>query len=396
MTKRLFDALTVLALLAAALLSLPRVWQAGQVNLWSRNFVVSGALSAPPEAHLRAPYWQAAARLAAGDAAGAESLLAGRGDVLSLHLLSDIFLAGGRFDEAAALWQKTDDFESLLKVASRAAQAGALDAARGAYRAAYALNVEVASLPLAAFELNNKNTAAAEEILRRALGDFPVSPRRAGWVLRLGDVLRAEQRWPEAEALYLQVLAGDPQNWQAHFGLGWVLYERGDGLEAALSEFEQVIAIDESRGRGQAAIGQVLAREGRFAEAEGWFAQAIALDPDVQWWYTARAAAARQSGNLPLALTVLQEALRCFPEAAPLYFELAATYQRMGEQDAARQSIERALTLEQTPTLSYLLRAASIYEWTGDKAKALAFYRLALTIDPQDESALRGAARLGQ
>lgn len=45
-----------------------------------------------------------------------------------------------------------------------------------------------------------------------------------------------------------------------HIGLGWTRYERGDGLLAAMSEFQEVIKAPKSLGNGQLALAQALMR----------------------------------------------------------------------------------------------------------------------------------------
>jgi len=45
-----------------------------------------------------------------------------------------------------------------------------------------------------------------------------------------------------------------------HIGLGWTRYERGDGLQAALSEFQGAINAPESKGNAQLALAQALMR----------------------------------------------------------------------------------------------------------------------------------------
>jgi len=397
--------LPVLALIA--LLGFSPMHQAWLINAWSLQFVrhafdplaaQSTALPDPPAGHARAKFWLASAALQSGDPVLAETLVASQaaqGDPLAMRLLSDALAAQGDFAGALAIWQKAGDAASVLRVASQAGQAGHLEDALMAYQAAWELDKESGTLPLANFQINSQQDyGAAENVLRQSLAALPNSRYWPQWSNRLGDVLRAQKRWDEAIAVYESTLVHSPDDWTAHIGLGWAKYERGDGLPAAMSEFQKAINAPKSQGNGQLAIAQVLTREKRFEEADAWFAQALTLNPDARWWYVVRGNAARQAGNLTLALAVYQEALARFPDFAPAYYEIAYAYQLNDQPAQAMTAIEQALAFMNLPNIGYYIRAGNIYEAAGKKEQALQFYRQALLIDPQNAAALKGLERL--
>ena len=206
-------------------------------------------------------------------------------------------------------------------------------------------------------------------------------------------LFRSQKRWDEAIAVYESTLVHSPDDWTAHIGLGWAKYERGDGLPAAMSEFQKAINAPQSQGNGQFAIAEMLTHEKRFDEADAWFAQALALNPDA-WWYMARGDSARQAGNLTLALAVYQETVARFPDFAPAYYEMAYAYQLNEQPAQAMAAIEQALALMALPNAAYYARAGGIYEWAGDASRALHAYRQALLIDPHNVTALQGVERL--
>jgi tetratricopeptide (TPR) repeat protein len=395
-----------MAATAVTLMCFTPARQAWQINAWSLQYAhrafdplaAQSALADPPAGHAREKVWQARDALQSGDPVLAETLItaqAAQGDPLSMRLMSDALAAQGNFAGALAIWQQAGDAASLLRVASQAQEAGRLDEALIAYKAAWTLDPESGTLPLANFLLDyRQDYGRAENVLRQSLAALPNSKYWPLWSNRLGDALRGQKRWDEAATAYESTLVHSPDDWVAHIGLGWARYERGDGLEAAMSEFQKAINAPKSQGNGQLAIAQVLTREKRFEEADAWFAQALALNPDARWWYVARGNTARQSGNLALALAIYQEALARFPDYALAYYEIAYAY-RLNEQPAqAIDAIEQALVLMAPPNANYYTRAGSIYEWTGDKSRALHAYRQALLIDPQNTAALDGVQRL--
>ena len=395
----------LLAVAAVALMGMSPARQAWLINAWSLQYThhtlsqaaEQSMLADPPAGHARAKFWQASAALQSGDPALAETL-AVQGDQFAMHLLADACLAQGDFSGAVIMWQQAGDVASLLRVASQAQQAGHLEETLMAYQAAWRLDPETGTLPLANFLLNSLNSkkdyGAAENVLRQSLAALPNSRFWPLWSNRLGDALRAQKRWDEALTVYESTLVHSPDDWAAHIGLGWARYERGDGLQAAMSEFQEAINIPKSQGNGQLALAQALTREKRFEEADAWFVQALALNPDAPGRYVARANAARQAGDLALALAVYQETSARFPDFAPAYYEIAYAYQLNDQPAQAMTAIEWALALIVPPNAYYYARAGSIYEWAGDESQALSAYRQALLIDPQNAAALKGVERL--
>jgi tetratricopeptide (TPR) repeat protein len=391
---------------AGALMSLSPACQAWLVNTWSVQYThhvlrpeaKQSLLAVPSAGHARASLWLASDALRSGNPALAETLItlqAAQGDQLAMHLLADAFMAQGDFSGALATWQQAGDIVSLLQAASQAQQAGRPEDALLAYQAAWTLDPKSGTLPLVNFLIKSqKDYRTAEDILRKSLDSYPNSRDWSLWSNRLGDDLRSQGRWDDALKAYEKTIIRTPYDWAAYVGIGWIKYERGDGLQPAISEFQKVIDIPESNGNGQYAIAQVLTREKRFEEADVWFTQAIALDPKARGRYLTRANAARESGDLTLALAVYQETLKRFPDYTAAYYEIAYAY-RLNKQPAqAISAIDGALLRMAPPDASYYARAGGIYEWAGDASRALEAYRQALRIDPQNAAALGGVERL--
>jgi len=270
-----------------------------------------------------------------------------------------------------------------------------LEDARQSYLSAWKLDPKSGTLPLVNFLVNTeKNLPSAENILRQAIANSPDENTWLSWNNRLGDLLRSEKRWDEAISIYESILEHDAAYWQAYIGLGWAKYERGDGLAEALTEFQKAIAIPESKGNGQFAIAQVFTREKQYQQAEDWYSQALALNPEASWWWLARANALRSSGELSKAIPIYLMAIEKFPNYSLLYYEIAWAYKMNQQLTEAAQYIEKAIALMETPNLGYYVRAGNIYEEMGEKEKALQAYQQALQMDPANESALQGLDRV--
>jgi tetratricopeptide (TPR) repeat protein len=355
-------------------------------------------LANPPMEHTRADLWMASDAIRSGDPELAERLIAERakqGDILAKKLFADALYAQDDISGALEIWQKIGDITTIKNVALQGQQAGNLDEALQAYETAWKMDVESVTLPLANILINYKQDySRAEFVLKSAMESFPESRYWPIWSSRLGDMLRIQKRWDEAQVAYQDSLALAPDDLAAHIGLGWVYYERDDSLQKALNEFQFVISNPESKGLGQYTIGLVLTREKRYTEADVWLVQALAAYPDNCWFYVARGNAAREGGELALALGVYQDAINLCPDFAQVYHEIAYAYQLNEQSTQAMSASEQAVILNNPPNLYIYLRAGSIYEWGGDKGRALEAYRQTLLLDPSNTTALSGVQRL--
>jgi tetratricopeptide (TPR) repeat protein len=285
----------------------------------------------------------------------------------------------GDFPAAIELWKRGGNERALRRVAQLATKAGRLDDALQAYYAARDVNpIGNGTAELARFLWRQKkDPEAAEAVLRQVVSTYRYLPYRDEWLDSLARILEAQGKWLDAAEVYGEIISENPRHWQPHINLGWAYYQLGYEAEAALAEFRQAIALDPRPGNGYLAIGRVLAREERFAEAEAWFAEAA--EHDLVY----------RRG------TVSTDATRAASKLSSAY-DAAWAYFLSGETKQAARAIEQALKLEPAaPNDYYVLRlAGQIYASAGEGEKALAAYRQALAIYPNDEATLQAVHRL--
>jgi len=353
-----------------------------------------------PGQHQRAPLWLARDALAQNDPALARDLvepLAAHGNRDAMIILGAALAAEDNFDAAIRVWSQVDDPDALLYLANEAKDDGRTDEALAALRAMYEVDAEKGTFPLASLLwFSDLDANEPVDLIRKALAEYPYSDQRNLWLRRLGQILQSRTLYAEAEAVWQQTLAEYPQDIQAYISLGWVYYWQGDGVELAQSTFQKAIEMDPSQGDGYLAIAQVLALEMRMAEADPWFAQAVALNPDEQSWWLAWGNALRANGDLTRAFDIYGQLTVQSPDWAPVYYEIAWAYRTADSKDQAVESIRKALALSPSPPVPYYLRAGLIYEWAGYSADAIAAYQEALFLDPKNEAAQMGLQRLGQ
>ena len=117
-----------------------------------------------------------------------------------------------------------------------------------------------------------KARAKAEELRALGAGDYEYAVRFV--IARCHAV---EGRRPEAVAAYRQVLALEPDLFEAQFDLAMVLEQQGQH-EAALAEYEKAAALHPADAEVQYNMGAILFRQNAFDRARPHLEKATALD----------------------------------------------------------------------------------------------------------------------
>lgn len=346
-----------------------------------------------PAAHYSGHVWQARALLADGQLLQAETVLQpalAMGDYDAQRLQAEILATRGNVAGAVQLWAQVGAVDDILVAARQAGQAGHNDDARYAYRSAYTLAPERTVFPFAQFLRQNTNDVAdAENLLRQYIAALPNSPYFVQWLRELGILYQDQKAWNKALTIYSQLVAALPDSAPDWVQLGWIYYERDKDTEKAMVQFQQAITVAPQEGDGYYAIGSLLSREQRYQEAESWFIQALEREPMASaWWYLARASAAQNANNLPLAIQVYQQAKGHFPDRIEVYYQMAWAYRLNKQQHEAVDAIETMISLlgenayeQRKENVNYYMRAAKIYEWIGDLKKAAIAYQQAQRLD---------------
>ena len=395
--------LALLSLLLAGLLALflrdaASLWA---VNQWSRDFVQSPAavaLAAPPPTHRRAPIWLAQRALDSQNYTAVKNLLyplLQTENIFALSIWGNALYQQDNYAEAVNIWGATNDQASLETLVQSSIEQDEDALTDLGYQALLELNPERYGWLYAEFLAHTMGDfTAAERLLLSLLDSSPAQAKE--WSYRLGNIYEEQHKWADAEAAYAIALSFEPDDYWALVRMGIVVYNRGNQFEQSTTWITKAIDIDPNQGDAYYYYAYVLSREGRYTEVEQWVSKAIAINPDAHWWYILRSGAARDAGNLDLALSVSLEATNRFPDFAPAYHDLAFIYYLLEQPGEAIEATEKALLLLQVPNANYYARAGSIYEWIGDLEQALIYYRQALLIDPQNPGAQQGIGRLSK
>ncbi len=184
----------------------------------------------------------------------------------------------GEFERAVAL--DPDFGTAWASWIAQTAQAGKPDlaaelAGRALARASLRTPLDKAQIQLSLATLRQDpvaRAAALTELVRLA-------PRDTGPLLSLAALQLQARKYPEAQELYRRVLAIDPRNVDALNSLGYAEGENGD-LAAATKTFEAYGQLPNQANNALDSLGEVYFMNGRFAEAEKYFAQVSAREPN--------------------------------------------------------------------------------------------------------------------
>lgn len=295
------------------------------------------------------------------------------------------------YQQAVALPESTA--QAWQRQGEAAERLGRLASARGHYEKAWELDPARYTRDLVELLQIQGDQEAVLAVLSSSLLQMPEHDERAWWWNQSGLALQALGRWEEAHAVYQQGVAEFPDNILLWLALSHAGYEIGGGFEAAWQELQTALALEPDRAGTLFAAGELLAREGRWAEADEWFVRALALEPNNRSWEMARAEAARNSDDLDLAVELYQDLLEKYPGNAAVHYEAAWAFRLAGSVEPAAQAIERALQLTGRSNVTHLIRAGEIYEWLGNTQRAHRAYQTALGLAPNNRAAQRGLAR---
>lgn len=169
--------------------------------------------------------------------------------------------------------------------------------------------------------------------------------------LNLGNLLRGEQRFDEAKALFLEVLANDPRptiQYEGHYYLGYLYLDQRDYLRAYGSFSAAVEA--EQRAEGFYALANACHRLGRQDEQIRHLRQTVDIDSEFAAAHRNLGALYLQRGEHSLAEEALRRALQLEPDVAIAHYNLGVLYMRTGRRNLAQTAFETAERLRRAGT----------------------------------------------
>lgn len=184
----------------------------------------------------------------------------------------------------------------------------------------------------------------------------------------------------EAEALYRQILALEPEDPDALNLLGLVLQDRGD-LAESISLLNRALLTDPDFPEALTNLARAQIASGNAAEAVASANRAVQADPELAEAFLQLGRASLELGDLAAAEAALQRCLALSPETETAWFHLGLVYARLTRHADAQAALRKALGIKPDAPLSLVALGESLLA-TGEMDAALELHLRAARIAP--------------
>ncbi|MEO5363886.1 MAG: tetratricopeptide repeat protein, partial [Magnetococcus sp. DMHC-8] len=221
-------------------------------------------------------------------------------------------------------------------------------------------------------------------------------------------------RLPEAESIYRQVVAMQPDHGEALHQLGCICHQQGQPLAAsqwigkallsqpdhpvflknigviqaelglwaeAASSFRRLLIIRPDDPDTLCRLGESLYHQGNFAEAEGCYRQAIARQPTLHAAHHGLGNLLRATGNLPEAIACYRKTLELFPAHHNACINMGRLLLEQGETAEAIACFRQVLAILPTHHIA-MDSLGTALRMEGKLDEAIACHQQALTLQP--------------
>jgi tetratricopeptide (TPR) repeat protein len=235
---------------------------------------------------------------------------------------------------------------------------------------------------------------AAIPRLRRAVELCPSrsdAPR-----LRLAETLLGQGHNAEAEELFQQVLAHEPNDPRAHLGLGRLAYQRNDWQES-LKHLDRAAGSPLTQKHARSLLAEVHRRQGDLAAAERQrrLADDLPADPEPpdpfleslerlqvgRQAQLARASRFLKQGRAGEAVGLLQQAVHDYPDSASAWLGLGRALVQQERYPAAEKALRQAARLDAERVEVQFYLGVALFQ-QGRTTEAAPFFRKATDLRP--------------
>lgn len=217
---------------------------------------------------------------------------------------------------------------------------------------------------------------------RKAAFAAPATPM-APILATLDAALRQHEagRLAEAESLYRELLAADPDNIDALHFLGVLAHQRKEHAQAA-EWISKALARRADNAPAHNNLGCALVAQGKLAEAVTSFQTALEFAPDYVDAHRNLGRAHQAQGNLAQAAASFGNALRLRPDSAATQSDLADILTRLGRLDEAVACCEAALQIQPGLFEAHFNLAIALRD-LGRRVDAMAQAQKAIQLRPE-------------
>lgn len=212
---------------------------------------------------------------------------------------------------------------------------------------------------------------------RPAAGDAAAQPEQ---LLSRALALHQERRLAQAQALYEQVLALQPGNFDALHLSGVIAYQTDDP-ERAVALIGRAIEINRDDAAAYFNYGLALQELKRHEAALQSYDKAIALKPDLATAYNNRGSIFNALKKHEAAIQSYDRAIALMPDYAEAHFNRGNALNALRRHEAAIQSYDRAIALKPDYAEAYHNRGSALQDIKRHQA-AVESYDRAIALKP--------------
>jgi tetratricopeptide (TPR) repeat protein len=210
-----------------------------------------------------------------------------------------------------------------------------------------------------------------------------LDPQQPNWVYwNLGKVLRGQERFNEAIALYQAAAMVYPDGADAYRFLGEVQSAAGQ-TENAIASYRQALHLNpESPVWVYFTLGNLLAQQERLHETIELYQQALNFHAENPEVYRQLGTAQKQQGDENGAIASYRQSLRLKPDSPPwVYFSLCTLLTQQEQWQEAVALYQQALQFHPDNADVYR-QLATAQKQQGDEAGAIGNYRRTIELNP--------------
>jgi tetratricopeptide (TPR) repeat protein len=197
-------------------------------------------------------------------------------------------------------------------------------------------------------------------------------------------------RLQEAEGIYRQILAREPNHTDALHFLGLIAHQLGRN-ETAVDLISRSLALNPNVPEAHCNLGCALHDMGRREEAVAAYLQAIALKPDYPEAHYNLGIALKNKGDIDAAVAAYRQAIALKPDHAAAYFNLGIALTDSGKIDQAIAAYGQAIALRPN-YVEAISNLGNIFYSQGRSNEAVAAHRQAVALRPDRAAPLNNLA----
>jgi tetratricopeptide (TPR) repeat protein len=273
---------------------------------------------------------------------------------------------------------------------------------------------------LGSLHLREGRPVDAEREFRAALASDPQSAEALN---NLGTALGRQGKSRDAEQVFRRAVDLDPEAPLGFVNLGLTFASEKKYVEAE-QEFRRAVMLDGNNAEALTALGMLQGKTGRARESVETFRKLVALEPASADAHLNLGIALADTNDLEGALAQFSEAVRLAPSSPPAEYNRGRVLYALHRPEEARQSLEVAVKLSPEYVDAMLLlgiiehtspRATQLFRRVvelepsnaqahfylgrnllqeGRRAEAIAEWKIAVKLEPDNVSALSSLARI--